>query len=557
MKRPVMKSVLVLALAGCVCGADRLCAAEVLHTHANGVPAWIRGDLATVEMPDEELGRTETYFEQLREALMNALGSVLEEQMGATGEEGVEVHSMSVDAAGVARVALRQTMSGLSVVGSGFKVWLDTESGRITGINGRFYPWREEYDLESLELLEFEDALARALAELGETAEPLALHELAFLGGGEELEIAYRVRVQLASTNSPDDLWIRATDGGLLKLAPVLKPAIPPAPSSTPQLPSVKQEFRSLNWFAVDATPPHDWLVLCDLKVYFPMPGFITVAAAPCSPDLSASRAEDNSIDTFRYFKTEHGWASYDNTYSPLVSVVHFRLDPQEPLNNAFWHEETQRMYYGDGDGNIFYDLTLGFDVAAHELTHGVTGERAGLIYAKEPGALDEAFSDIFAAAAEAWVDGAISAETWLIGEDVAGPALGSALRYMSNPTLDNYSVDYYPDKIWPDPCTPKPGGPPNGNDFCGVHGNSGIANLAFYLLVEGGAHPTGKTTQAVTGIGMEKATAIYFRAMAALNPSDGFIAARLATEEAAAALYGSSEVTSVSDSWTAVGVVP
>ena len=552
MKLQVMKRVISLALAGALGGLDSAYAAEIFHTHLRGTPAWIRGDLADVEMPDAALGQTEEYFAALHRALQPAVESVLEEYMGATGEEEILVHAMSVDAAGLARVSFRQKMSELSVVGSGFKVWLDTKSGRITGINGRFYPWREEYDLESLKLLSFERALARARVELHEAVEPLELYELAFLGGGEELEIAYRVRVDLSSTDGPDDLWMRATDGGVLKVASVLKPVFPPPPSPAPQLPPTKQEFRSLNWFGNSSMPPYDWLSLCDLDVYFPMPGFLTVSAAPCSRDFSGARAQDHSIKMFRYFKIEHSWASYDDNYSPLESVVHYRTNPFQPLNNAFWNPVSKRMLYGDGDGNIFYDLTLGFDVGAHEMTHGVTEELAGLIYEKESGALDEAFSDIFAAAAETWVDGGTSADAWLIGEDIVGPGLGHpALRFMSNPTLDGYSADYYPDMIWPEPCDPGPS-----NDNCGVHGNSGIANLAFYLLVEGGTHPTGKTSVAVSGIGMDKAAAIYFRAIAALNPSDGFIAARLATEEAAAALYGSSEVTSVSDSWAAVGVV-
>lgn len=71
---------------------------------------------------------------------------------------------------------------------------------------------------------------------------------------------------------------------------------------------------------------------------------------------------------------------------------------------------------------------------------------------------------------------------------------------------------------------------------------------MSDIFLVEGGTHPTGKTNVAVTGIGMQTAAEIFYLANRDyLNPSDGFAAARLATE-AAAAQFGVAAVQSVSD---------
>jgi hypothetical protein len=89
------------------------------------------------------------------------------------------------------------------------------------------------------------------------------------------------------------------------------------------------------------------------------------------------------------------------------------------------------------------------------------------------------------------------------------------------------------------------------------VHWNSGIANLAFYLLSQGGTHPRGVTTTNVTGIGIQKAGAIFYRANRDLfTASTTFAQAKTYTEQAATALgYTTAEVASVSAAWTAVGV--
>ncbi|HYO64806.1 MAG TPA: M4 family metallopeptidase, partial [Archangium sp.] len=96
-------------------------------------------------------------------------------------------------------------------------------------------------------------------------------------------------------------------------------------------------------------------------------------------------------------------------------------------------------------------------------------------------------------------------------------------------------------------------------SDNGGVHWNSGIANLAFKLLTTGGTHPRGVTTTNVTGIGIQKAGQIFYRANRDLfTSSTTFSQARTYTEQAATQLgYTTAEVASVSDAWTAVGVGP
>jgi Zn-dependent metalloprotease len=545
-------SLLILSLLACsLFAAGSAGAAEVLYVHPNGVPGWVRGELGIVELPRASSEDPEAYFAELYEAIEPAFHTALREHMTATGDEDFPLFAAEVDAANVAHLSFRQTMSGLPVVGSGFRAQVDLDTGTILGINGQFYPTLPEYDLRALTLMSFEDALVRALAEIEQEGEVLEPSELVFLGGGDRLEIAYRVLVRLGD-GAPETLYVDAVDGSFLQTEPTLLPGLPPWP--WPPFPLKKQQFRSLTGLAVSSFPPYDNLQLCYTQLAFPLPGFAGAPASPCTWDASVARAHDWAIDVFKYYRLRHQRSSWDGSYAPLVSVAHYLQKDGNgnwgTVANAFWNQQTHRMYYGDGDGNYLLDLTLGFDVAAHELTHGVTEATSALAYSKEPGALNEAMSDIFAAAAEAWKDGAITADTWRIGEDVAGPSLGVALRYMNNPTLDGYSADYYPQKLYPGACSPN-----NSNDYCGVHGNSGIANLAFYLMVQGGSHPQGKTSVVVPAIGMDKAEKIFYKAQSLLNPGDGFALARLATEQAAADLFDSATATAVSLAWDAVGV--
>ena len=73
--------------------------------------------------------------------------------------------------------------------------------------------------------------------------------------------------------------------------------------------------------------------------------------------------------------------------------------------------------------------FTRALDVIGHELTHGVTQYTAGLVYSKQPGALNEHFSDVFGSLVKQYALGQTAAEAdWLIGAGIAGAA-ASATR--------------------------------------------------------------------------------------------------------------------------------
>jgi subtilisin-like proprotein convertase family protein len=240
---------------------------------------------------------------------------------------------------------------------------------------------------------------------------------------------------------------------------------------------------------------------------------------------------------TYDFYKNVLGRDSIDGKGEQLQSYVHVGNN----YVNAYW--DGTKMNYGDGNGRDASSLTT-LDIAGHEITHGLTERTAGLIYRGESGGLNEAFSDIMGSGVE-WYAAQKNSNVkfdWMLGEDAWTPGTpGDALRYMNDPTKDDYSIDHY--SKYPQQTE--------------VHGSSGIANNAFFLLTEGGTNRTsGQTVNG--GIGMEKALKIYGRALTTyMTPSTTFAQARQATVQAATDLFGanSPEVQKVKDSWGAVGV--
>lgn len=269
---------------------------------------------------------------------------------------------------------------------------------------------------------------------------------------------------------------------------------------------------------------------------------------------------------TYDYFFKRFGRRGLDNANITIRSFVHpvRREDVlSQPANiqgtfylNAFY-AGVGVMVYGEG---IATNLTAGgqrwnyvagaLDIVGHELTHGVTDYSSRLVYQGESGALNEAFSDIMGTAIEYYYQTAGSGSMradYLIGEDVITAASFplNGLRSMQDPTAygdpDHYTVRYT-------------GTQDNG----GVHINSGIANKAYYLAIEGGTHRLGGRVTGVGTANREQIEKVFYRAFTAfLVPSSNFAAARAATIQAARELYASNPAVeaAVTQAWSAVGV--
>jgi thermolysin len=255
---------------------------------------------------------------------------------------------------------------------------------------------------------------------------------------------------------------------------------------------------------------------------------------------------------TYDYYFTRHGRNGLDDSGRAAISFVHF-LPQSEGYNNAFFDSFDFSMNYGDGDGVTFTFFSAALDVVAHELTHGVTNFSSDLIYVNESGALNEAFSDIMGAGVEWYFEppgeGRQRAE-WKVGEDLF-IGFGPFIRSYENPGAVG-DPDHYSIRCLPPICTLD-------YDNGGVHINSGIANQAFYLMVQGGTNRTSGLTVAGVGTAQrDKIERIFYRAFVFfLVPSSNFHDAREATLRAAGELYGpgSVEQSVVRQGWDAVGV--
>ncbi len=273
---------------------------------------------------------------------------------------------------------------------------------------------------------------------------------------------------------------------------------------------------------------------------------------------------------TYDYYFKRFGRRGLNNNNTPITSFTNlvkvddltrnlaiYGTDILDYYINAFYLHPGV-MVYGVGlpsnftaGGQRYKNFAGSLDIVGHELTHGVTRFTSNLIYLNESGALNEAFSDMMGTGIEFFFQpagsGAMQAD-YLCGEDiVTGTAAFplNGIRSQQSPTLfgdpDHYSIRYT-------------GTQDNG----GVHTNSGIANNAFYLAIEGGTHRLGVRVTGVGAANREQIERVFYRGFTAfLVPSSNFAAARAATIQAAKELYPSNPAVeaAITQAWTAVGV--
>ncbi|WP_448700723.1 M4 family metallopeptidase, partial [Streptomyces avidinii] len=191
-------------------------------------------------------------------------------------------------------------------------------------------------------------------------------------------------------------------------------------------------------------------------------------------------------------------------------------------------------------------------DVAAHEMTHGLTSVTGNMTYSGEPGGLNEATSDIMAAAVEFYANNPQDVGDYLVGEKIDINGDGTPLRYMDKPSKDGSSKDSWYSGL-------------GGID---VHYSSGPANHWYYLASEGsgakvinGVSYNSPTADGlpVTAIGRDAASKIWFRALTVgyFKSNTNYADARVQTLKAAADLYGqgSTIYNNVANAWAGIAV--
>ncbi|MFP6598721.1 MAG: M4 family metallopeptidase, partial [Candidatus Hydrogenedentota bacterium] len=263
-------------------------------------------------------------------------------------------------------------------------------------------------------------------------------------------------------------------------------------------------------------------------------PGSLILTETTGSSSVSDVNFAFNYLgDTYDYFFTNHGRDSLDGAGYTLSATV--RLCPSGepcPYQNAFW--SGSRMYFGQG-------FAAADDVVAHELVHGFTSSTSNLIYSSQPGAINEALSDIWGEFIDQTNTGGTDTAgvRWLLGEDV--PVFG-AIRDMQTPA--NFGD---PDRR----CSSLYYSGPFDNQ--GVHINSGVINKLAYLLTDGDTF-NGYT---INGMGVASVSdLLYHMQVNLLNASSDFAAFYDAITQAAVNLnYSASDKTNIENACLAVEI--
>ncbi len=238
------------------------------------------------------------------------------------------------------------------------------------------------------------------------------------------------------------------------------------------------------------------------------------------------------------FYKQVHGRQSIDGQGMPYRSTVNYGTN----YENAFWNGE--RMTYGSPGKDSPFKTFMLLDVAAHEVTHGITEHQGGAIYRNQAGALNESFSDVWGSLVKQWTRKQTADKAdWLVGEGIWKENInGRALRDMKNPG-----------KAYNDPAIgkdPQPGHMKDYNhtrgDNGGVHYNSGIPNRAFAeFAIDVGGHA------------WERPGQIWWAARKASGSNPNFATFAHQTLEQAKLLGHTDLIPKLQKAWDTVGVKP
>ena len=236
---------------------------------------------------------------------------------------------------------------------------------------------------------------------------------------------------------------------------------------------------------------------------------------------------------TWDYLVENFNRHGLDGQNGAVRSMVH--LDD----GNAFWNGF--QTIYGDGGGSFDQPFTY-IDIIAHEMAHGLTQHTSGLIYIRESGGLNEAFSDIIGVSVENYTFP--DSVDWRLGEQLSTG--GSFIRNMRDPSSIGMP-DTYGGTFW--------------TNNLEVHTGSSMANLWYHFLVEGRVGQNDLDYEYnVTGIGWDDAQQIAYHTWTNyLNPNSNYRQCAEFSLIVASDLFGecSQQVISTREAWRAVGVLP
>ena len=378
--------------------------------------------------------------------------------------------------------------------------------------------------------------------------------------------LAYKMEIYAISPLRRENIYVDATTGVVIGVKPLIETAIGTADTRYSGTRNISTEFNGSTYILRDNSRGNG-IVTYNLNnsEFFPDTTHFTDANNNWTSIEYDNAARDNgaldahwgAMMTYDYFKNEHGRDSYDDEGAQLTVLVHYGTN----YPNGFWSSNSSGLgtiTLGDGHAaQNGLDMLTSIDWIAHEFGHGVSGNTAKFYlglpnHVGEPGAISEGLNDIWAACVEEYVND--DKEIWIWGDEVDNSLGGYFSRSLSNPNNngnpDTYGGDYWISQVG---CVGS-----YSNDWCGQHKNSTVMSHWFYLLAVGGPVTINNNNYNITGIGIESAAKITYRAQDVyMDSNTSFADARVHTIQSAEDWYGvnSKEVSSVIEAWYAVGV--
>ncbi|NVO19270.1 MAG: M4 family metallopeptidase [Bacteroidetes bacterium] len=516
---------------------------------------------------------------------------------GLAAEYAMRLKLTQTDELGFTHYRYQETYAGKDISGGEF--FIQVKNGSLFSGNGKIYTSSTIHNQNNISE---ENALAKALQFVGAQKywwqDSLKENKLKaktknqsstyfpkpdlcyyYVSGDQQLHLSYIILIQAFDPGKSGYVYIDAEDGKVLWWNPVEIATCDPTTVNTVwygnQTVNGYTDFLTSGWDLEDACTSSTYKVFDYSTTFNDI--FNSFNNQWNSPrQRSAATCLWSVRHTHDVYSSQLGRNGHDGNNGNLDIYFDY-IFPGGSTYNASYHYDPigdDEMNVGRGNDPVAIDDDFGaLDILAHEFTHGVTQYTAQLIYEKEPGALNESFSDVMGKYVENKVFGS---NNWLMGWDRIENGANHPFRSLASPQIYN-QPDRYLGTMWVDAssnCTPV-GDPtlPGYNDFCGVHTNSGVQNRMYYLLSSGGSGWTNDATSTATSatgvnpytwtvssIGIDKAGRIAYRALSYyLGSNSNYFDSRNAWVHAAADLYGecSFEAIQTGRAWYAVGLGP
>ncbi len=392
------------------------------------------------------------------------------------------------DLAGGSHLPFAQTYRGLPVFGGELRAHFGGD-GRLVAANGAFVP---DIAVSTAPGLTPEQAAEAALAsvkaanqdvirqDFAVTASELLIYRTGLVQGvpGESY-LAYRVEVSNGA-DVRDQVFVDAQTGTVLDRFPMMDNALYRELYSPTLVPA------NLKWKEGDPWPT----------------------------DTEYQSILNGTGEAYNLFgsMTNGGWLSYNSLDAVMKSIAKYNPGGGY-CPNASWN----------GVNTQFCTGVSGDDTVAHEWGHAYTEYTHNLIYAWQPGALNESYSDIWGETVDLLngrgkdtpaglrtTDGLACSQ---VACGSAAPKTDNTYRWVSGEDDPGFRCPIR--DMWRPDCYSDPGKVVSTNYTCttadggGVHSNSGVPNHGFALTVDGGTY----NGQTITGLGLTKAAHLYWHA--------------------------------------------